>query len=45
MLVDGVLVEVVLGVEIGPHCKGEDHCFFDPVEEAVPEIAMFDVGV
>ena len=45
VLVDGVLVEIVLGVEVGPHCKGEDYCFFHPVEETVPDISRLNVGM
>jgi len=45
VLVDGILVEIVFGVEVRPDRKCKDDCFFDPIEEAVPEIAMFDVGV
>ena len=45
VLVDGILVKIVLGVEVSPNHKGEDHCLFDPVEEAVPYAAVLDIGV
>ena len=43
--VDGVLVEIVLGVEVGPHRKGKHDCLLDPVEEAVPDVSILYVAV
>lgn len=45
MRIYGILVEVVLRVEVRPHCKGKHHSLFDPIEEAQPNISILDVGM
>lgn len=45
MRIYGILVEVVLRIEICPHCEGENHGLFDPIEEAKPNVSILDVGM
>ena len=43
--IDRILIKVVFWIEIGPHQEGEKHCFFNPVQETLPHVFGFYVGV
>lgn len=41
----GVLVEVVLSIKVGPHCKGKHYSLLDPIQEAMSDASILDVGM
>jgi hypothetical protein len=45
VLIDGVLVEIVLGIEVTPHEESEHHCLLNPAQEGIPDVAGADIGM
>ena len=43
--VDRILIKIVLGIEVSPHCKSQDYCFFYPTQETLPQIFRTNIGM